>query len=229
MKSPIDGRLRGAIAAVALLPGLATATDAAVGWQSRYITEGRDNLTDGGLVTAQASHGVGGWSGTAWLGVGDAVDYQEVNLTVAYDGHVGPVAWTAALTRLLFEPDDATDTELSLDLALPIGPTALTTSIVYSDVANGTFVLLGAERSWTLADDGLVAAAFVRQGLDAGYASPRFDGASHTTMGGRYTQPLTATTGLQAELSHSIAGPDVRRAGGGDQTWLTVAVLVGTR
>ncbi|PWN56619.1 hypothetical protein [Abyssibacter profundi] len=202
----------------------ALAADISVGAQSRYITEGRDNLARGGLVTAEAGGTWRALSAGLWLGVADSTAYREINASLSATRQWLGSEWTLAWTRLWFEPDDSTDREWSLAWRAPLASRWEASAVaVQSVVADGVFVELSLSRGLWQAN-GQRLSAVLTQGADFGYATPQYDGLNHNGLGLRYVNRLASGWQLGLAVDHNRGGPDVRRSGGGDVTWLSVSL-----
>ena len=90
-----------------------------LGADSRYVSEGRDNLPDGsgilwGNIGAHA-HVMGGAVFAELLGIESLdSDYNEVSLTLGYERDMGPVTSSAGLTILDFPALGENDLEATL-------------------------------------------------------------------------------------------------------------------
>lgn len=111
--------------------------------ESRYVTEGRDNLDGEGLVSVATDLSFGDLVFAPWLAHGLDYDYTELNLNFAY-----PI-WLeerfklfASYTHLRFSPDESPhyDNELGLEAAVSwLEPVELTFNGYYSFDAQGSF------------------------------------------------------------------------------------------
>jgi hypothetical protein len=113
-------------------------------WDSRYVSEGRDNLSGKSLLSASTEFKVDGFSIVPWLADGVNTDYTEFDLNVIYastltKSFVLYTGYTYVHTR---SSGDATnDNELSLDLTYSwLEDLAASTRIYYSFDANGSFM-----------------------------------------------------------------------------------------
>ena len=94
---------------------------------------------------------------------------------------------------------------------------------VQSVVADGVFVELSLSRGLWQAN-GQRLSAVLTQGADFGYATPQYDGLNHNGLGLHYVNRLASGWQLGLAVDHNRGGPDVRRSGGGDVTWLSVSL-----
>jgi hypothetical protein len=85
-------------------------------WESRYLSEGRDNLGGGSLVSTRLEAAVADLRGSLWLAQGADSAYQEQQLTVGYGRSCGDLEWevAAGLVRL---PAAELDHELGVRVA----------------------------------------------------------------------------------------------------------------
>jgi hypothetical protein len=152
-------------------------------WESRYVSEGRDNLDKDSLAgtTVEAS-----WRGTSlgfWYAASPQTDYHELNLIAAYgyvwEGFEAKVSYT----HLRFFSDKAYDNEVGAGLAYTELPLHFSAGIegYYSFEAEGAFVetVLGSEielhERLTLTPSAIL-------GFNQGYIPDGHDGPNHATL-----------------------------------------------
>lgn len=201
------------------VPGQESAgLSASAGWTSRYVSEGRNNLADGGMVEFQGEATHGRAALIVWYAHADTDDYNELNVSVGYGLEAGPVAVGLSATRLEFFKADESDNEfaVSLEGSLPRG-VQLFGEGVYSTEARGAFLVFGARRPFALLDGHVDVAPYVLEGLDFDYASPLHNGPNHFEAGVEASAPLAGTVTLNLLVLHSWAQKDVSREGLGNQ------------
>ena len=154
------------------------------GADSRYVSEGRDNLDrEGGILWANAIghyHALGGsivgevTGITAW-----EADYEELGLTAGYEFELGSVTLSAAATYLWFPEDDEDDVELAIagewshDCGFGIAAEA-----VWSTEAEGWFGEMELYYEFECCEH-LVLTPSVFLGVNQGYVSDEHDGFNH--------------------------------------------------
>ncbi len=201
----------------------------AVQWESRYVSEGRDNLGDGGIGSVEAVAGYRGFEAGVWYAAADTVSYDELNLFVQYGFPLGPFELYAGYTRLEFLKDADYDNELFAGVALAHVPWLIPSlSYVYSTEAQGgdggSFVEAALVSPLELLGGDLVVELYLLEGFDFGYASDGYDGFNNFQFGVCAHYALSSALTLNGSINHSIANQDVRRDGGGDETWLTLGI-----
>ena len=110
-------------------------------WESKYVTEGRDNLGDGGIITFEGAAEWEGLTAGAWLAVGDSESYQELDLYIEYGFATGPIEAYVGYTRLEFLQDDEGDNEVGFGFSV-VGLPHVTPGLDYyhSTGADGGFL-----------------------------------------------------------------------------------------
>ena len=152
-------------------------------WESRYVTEGRDNLSGEGLVSVSSDFNVGEvFSVIPWLADGIGTDYREFNLsfvggTRLTDNFLLYAGYTWLYARA--QDESANDDEVSLGFVYEWTKNLSAAAVAYhSFYASGTFiettVRYGASISQTL-DYSLQAIL----GANDGYVIDGHDGLNH--------------------------------------------------
>ncbi|MBY6188022.1 hypothetical protein KUV89_15490 [Marinobacter hydrocarbonoclasticus] len=198
-----------------------------LGYDSKYISEGRDNLEKGGIYWASGAaafeNGVTLSAAYGYAADSD-VDYDELNLGIEYGFDVGDFSFYAGYTRLEFFKDDESDNELGAGVAYG-GLSWFEPFIdyVYSTEAEGSFVELGIQREFALSQR-LVLTPYVIAGFDYGYANPDHDGDNHWALGATLAYQLTDQMALSVIAEHTEANKQVCLEEGieTDQNWAGV-------
>jgi hypothetical protein len=189
-------------------------------YDSKYVSEGRDNLGDGGLIgyegVASFENGlaVGAWFAYS---TDDQVDYEERNYFAEYGFAAGPVEAYVGYTHLSFN-DGSHDNEFGAGIASTELPVTLALDYVYSVEAEGSFVELSLSKDFET-DMGLVITPYVLQAFDYGYATEMNDGDNNTQIGLGVSKEVAMNVTVGAHINHSFAGDDVDKDGLGDETW----------
>ena len=89
-------------------------------WESRYVTEGRDNLSGSSLASVSTEFSVDEFSIVPWIADSAGADYSEFNLNIIYGSRLAEdlilyMGYNYIHARLI--DDRVNDNEISLDLA----------------------------------------------------------------------------------------------------------------
>ena len=118
-------------------------------WESRYVTEGRDNLSGESLVSISSEFMIDDINFVPWFAYSPGVDYSELNLNFVYGTLLAedlPAYFGYNHIRARYKDERAIDNEISFDVAYKlINHVGLFTSIYHSFDANGSFIELGAK------------------------------------------------------------------------------------
>jgi len=196
-------------------------------WDSAYVSEGRDNLGEGGLVSGAFDVSWCGLGLSCWAARGDSIDYREINIGLTYSHSLGPVEASVGYTRLEFDGagEAPGDNEITATVSIPIpGALELTVGGRYSTEADGAFFDVIVRRPWDLGASGVLAAPYLAYGLDHGYASAEHDGPNHIEGGVSLDWPIRDGVVVSLYATHCWAQRDVELDGLGDVTWGGVRV-----
>lgn len=180
---------------------------AKVGYESHYVTEGRDNLNGNPLWTGSLEYTQGPLGLGVWFGQSPQADYDELNAGGSWSVPVGPVAVTAGFTYLRFPADDAQDAELSVAAETDKLPGGLsgTLGAVYSAEAKGVFLEGMLAREFETRWRGVTVCPFVSAGWNAGYVPDGHRGMNHVAFGVAGSAPLGRCLRLAAHVACSCA------------------------
>ncbi|MBT0585883.1 hypothetical protein [Alteromonas oceanisediminis] len=201
-------------------------------YQSRYVTEGRDNLGDGGIAWMIAElptlpyDAAENLTFTAEYGVAtaDSIDYDELIITAAYAGEVGQFSYRMGASRLEFLNDSVFDNELFVNVSTALTHGIRTTlEAIYSTEQDGTFVLFSNERPFAV-NRQFTVTPYIAIGFDYGYASKRYDGYNHISLGAATDFSITEKSTVNLSYQWDIRGSDIRNtvADARDQHWLSL-------
>ncbi|GLR72905.1 hypothetical protein [Agaribacter marinus] len=188
------------------------ASEFSIGFDNKYVTEGRDNLTDGGIYWLSATKDLSE-SYSVNVSVGDAasIDYQELLLTLEYANNAKNIDYYLAYTYIDFIVDDENDHELTAGVSTLV-LTSLRPSIdyVYSQETNGSFI------EFTLSNEIDInprsnLSLYLGVAYDYGYASDLYDGYSHSMVGSALSYWVDDKLSLQGTVEYNIAGNDIKR------------------
>ena len=200
-------------------PGLSGS--AHVGYDSRYFTEGRDDLDGDALITTSFEIAYENLSFGTWLGVSPEQNYDELQLSAAYTGELGDfeyyLSWTY-LTFFSFFPDSDHDNEVGFGVAYTGLPYDVSIAIdgSYSLEADGTFLELSLAKSFELTDQ-LSADLTGIFGVNQGFVSDGHDGANHLALSAALNYALTDNLTFSVHATQSLA-LDRDRDREGDET-----------
>lgn len=177
------------------------------GWDSRYVSEGRDNLEDGGLRFLEGVACSGGYeAGLSWS-EGDSVEYEEANLWIAKGLTLGEFDLTGSYTYLSFPTESSHDSELAIELGRSVFEdyTANLCS-VYSEDADGLFFELSLERGFEISPRSRVV-SYALVSVNSGYVADEPRGMNNAQVGVEIERDLSEgmSAALIVNLSVGIA------------------------
>lgn len=173
-------------------------------WDSIYVSEGRDNLEEGGLVSAWAVGAYESWEFGIFAGEGDSVSFGERNYWVARSWRAEEIEFAFAATYLDFTVDDAQDVELSLELGKSLSSEShLSCSLTYSKESDGLFFELSLSREYTRKDGSLLR-PFAILSANSGYLSDEPKGLNDMRIGVAYDFRLTEHARLELTANASL-------------------------
>ena len=139
-------------------------------FDSKYISEGRDNLENGKLSSFNTDISFKFVNLNMWYGSGAGTDYRELQFSAGLAFDLSDIGISFGLTDLSFLHDDSKDqefyTELSYNKFNWLTPTVVN---VYSFEADGSFIELLLEFNVPLQNEKLCLTPFFVAGLDYGY------------------------------------------------------------
>ena len=196
---------------------------ATLAYDSKYVSQGRDNLGDGGMPSVEvAAEFESGFTGGIWYADADDVNYDETNYFVEYGFVAGSLEMYVGYTHLAFN-EGPSDDEVGFGITSTELPIDIAADFVYSEEANGPFVELSVAKPYELNSTFSVSPYFM-VALDYGYASEAHDGENSYQFGVDIELILFDSFGLSGHIAHSMEGKDVELDVGGDQTWVSVAL-----
>jgi len=154
-------------------------------WESRYVTEGRDNLAGDGLTSVFSDISLGNFTFAPWLAYGYESEYTEYNLNFVYGLKLMDQLEIYAgchhlQTRLAGENDR--DNEVSVDLVyMPTTLFDILTNGYYSFDARGSFWEFTLKREQMLNDQTVLTLRSVL-GANEGYVPNGHDGLNHVQL-----------------------------------------------
>ncbi|MGB0259229.1 MAG: hypothetical protein ACPGES_11310 [Coraliomargarita sp.] len=195
-------------------------------WESRYVSEGREDLEDGGLFSSELVAAYDGFEFSAWAGLADSEHYQELQLTAAYVFDYRGFEFAAGYTHLEFEPGSDDDDEVFAEISTELFEMfVIGLSCVYYFEAKGSFYELVLGYPLTFLDEKLLVEPYALAGFDFDYRTEDYDGHNHLQFGIDCEYVLTDRLSLVGYVAHSFAGPDIDREGLGDVSWFGLGVV----
>lgn len=175
-------------------------------WDSRYVSEGRDNLAGDGLAGATVELGWRGLTLGSWYASSPDNGYDELNLGAAYALEFGRLETALGYTYLDFPVDDEDDHEIGLGLGLADIPGGFELGLesYYSFEATGAFFEAAAARPVELGHL-LSVAPVALFGANAGYIADGHDGLNNAALLLEAAVPLKPGVALTAYIGHNWA------------------------
>jgi len=186
---------------------------AELGWDSKYISQGRNQLDSGGIAWGKTSYTIDNLSLFAVLGRADSEHYIEWNFGFEYGFNLSEtVEASFGYQRLEFYGDErASDNELFASIAY-VETDKLVPSLAYtySTEAEGYFLEFALHSTWELTDN-LLLTPYIIQGIDFGYVTPDYDGLNNLDTGIEIEYTIIDDCMILAHLSYSFAQDDIKR------------------
>ncbi len=187
-----------------------------LGWDSKYISEGRDNFDNGGIYWATAAYQYNDLTFYASLGRGDSNAYIEWNIGVEYGFSLSDNLEAAVGYQRLqgYGDNDCDDNELFASLTYTqwewFTPSLAYT---YSTEAAGYFVEASIHSSWPITPK-LTLTPYITQAFDFQYATEEHDGANHLQLGIEAAYELLPQFTLSGHISQTFAQEDIEQEAG---------------
>ncbi|MEQ1859024.1 MAG: hypothetical protein ABMA13_03745 [Chthoniobacteraceae bacterium] len=178
------------------------------GWESRYASEGRDNLAGDSLGTTSIELGWHHLTAGVWCGKSPERKYEELQLTVGLTETFGPLKAFLAYAYLRFPYADADleDHEISFGAEWTGLPLNLEVSgnAYYSTMTEGAFIEAGLHRD-IFGSDRFSLRGSLLLGVNQGYVPDGHDGANHLAVRLESKFALTKSFAITAHLGYSWA------------------------
>lgn len=177
-------------------------------WESRYITEGRDNLQGDSLVSFSTEFSISSFTFAPWMALSPDRDYEEVNLNFIYGMQISEMIELYASYSYLHaweDSADGSDNELALELAFVLGDVAnLSAGWVHSTEADGNYYELALRREYNF-NSHLTLNGGIIVGINQGYIVDGHNGVDHAQIRVGMAYHRWDRIELVAYLSHSHA------------------------
>ena len=153
-------------------------------WESRYASEGRDNLDGGSLFSTFSEFSYGPLTFAPWFAWGPDSDYTELNLSLVAGTNLGDhLELYLGYTHLQFLSDNLYDNEIGAGLVFTgLSWIDIGGDVYYSFDSEGSFFEVFATREFELCSHFAVT-PFALVGFNAGYIPDGHDGANHAVVG----------------------------------------------
>lgn len=150
------------------------------GWESRYVSEGRDNLGGRSIASTTIDASWDFLSAGIWYGHSPDANYDELELAASLHWHWNVLECHASYSHIRFPIDQDHDHEIGLGFAVNELPfeSVLHVDAYHSMDAEGYFIETSIDRSFQLAESLSIDPAIVF-GFNDGYVSDGHNGANH--------------------------------------------------
>ena len=184
-----------------------------LGWDSKYISEGRNNLDKGGIYWTTAAVQIDDLTLFTTVGRGDSQYYIEWNMGLEYGFELGDnLSASLGYQRIEAYSDERSgDNELFATLEYT-GIEWLTPSLsyTYSTEAAGYFVEASLHSEWPISDK-LTLTPYITQAFDFQYVTEEHNGPNHFQFGFEAQYQLADQLVLSGHLSRTLAQEDIKQ------------------
>lgn len=177
-----------------------------VGYATRYISEGRDNLDAGGIATASIDSSRGAFGVGVWTAEATSQGYGETELYVAARHDVGEhISIDSRLSYFRFSdvPGPSDDIEGLLALGYNRDWYALWIETYYSHRAGGYFTSVGQSAGSEFGEWRLE--AFMATGINRDYVAGESNGINNVVVGLNTTRRITRQISLSLVIAKTVA------------------------
>ncbi|MGE6650349.1 hypothetical protein ACQKE0_13825 [Shewanella colwelliana] len=184
-----------------------------MGWDSEYISEGRNNLDHGGIYWGTAAVQYQDLVIYTTVGRGDSETYTEWNFGLEYGfSIVENLEASIGYQRIEAYGDErGSDNELFASLSYS-AVEWLTPSMAYtySTEAGGYFIEASLHSSWPVTEQ-LTLTPYVTQAFDFQYATEAHNGPNHFQFGIEAEYQTSSNLVLSGHISHTLAQEDIKQ------------------
>lgn len=184
-----------------------------LGWDSKYISQGRNNLSQGGIYWLNASVQYGNLTTYALVGRGDSQAYTEWNIGLEYRLNLTDNL-EANLGYQRIEGYSSTrcqDNEFFTELAYTATPWLVpSVSYVYSTEAAGYLIEASLHSYWNITEQ-FTLTPYITQGFDFKYRTEAHNGRNNLQFGLEAAYQLLPNMSVSGHISHSIAQGDIEQ------------------
>lgn len=199
------------------------ATELHVAFDNKYISEGRNQLSAGGIYWVGGIHELN-QNIAVNIGYGVAsktkANYDEFYIGFTYTNTFEGLDYSLGYTRLEFFEDNLSDDEINLALSYtelewftPI------LNVIYGAQSNGYFIDFGGQKDITLNED-LTISPHILFAHDFGYASAGINGRNHTSVGATVNYTITQQFAISGIFERTFGHSTIKKEGNGaNQLW----------
>ncbi|QFU20548.1 hypothetical protein FM038_000760 [Shewanella eurypsychrophilus] len=183
-----------------------------LGWDSEYISEGRNNLDKGGITWGTLAVQRGDLNIYATGGRADSQDYTEWNFGLEYAIAISDtIDVSIGYQRLEFYGDEpCSDNELFSSLTYQFNDWLIPSlAYTYSTEAGGYFVEASIHSPWELSD-GFTVTPYITQAFDFQYVTEEHNGANHFQFGIEAEYIIMDQLVISGHFSHTLAQEDIK-------------------
>jgi hypothetical protein len=175
-------------------------------WESRYVSEGRDNLGGDGLIVGSLEATFDPLTLGLWYGNGPEADYDELQAFVAVSWSWKDLEWYVAYNHLQFLSDDTNDNELGVGVVWSGLPWEMTFGVdaYHSFDAEGSFFELAVAREFGISEK-LSVEPYLVFGINSGYISDGHEGPNNIALGVEGTYAFNESFSAMAHMSYNWA------------------------
>ena len=202
-------------------------------WESRYVSEGRDNLSGDSIASLSSELIVGDINFIPWYAISPEADYEELNLNFLYG--VRPLEVLAVYIgyihlRAHYQGENAQDNEISLGLVYKLAKKyVMAASAYHSFEADGAFIEVTA-KYFDKIDKGINYSVRGGLGINTGYVPDGHKGFNNLELRANASYLPFIHTEIYAYTAYNIAiGRDAEKYTGdellGDFLWAGIGFI----
>jgi len=177
-------------------------------WESRYVSEGRDNLDGKGLASMTSDVSVHDFTFAPWVAHGYDSDYSELNLNVVYGTQLNEhlEVYTGYAHLQIHEASDhAHDNEVGAELLFTgLAGADVQGTVYHSFEAHGAFFEMSLLRTRNI-NDQLTLTAGSTLGINDGYIAHGHNGLNHLQFRAQLAYHPSARIEMIAYTGYNIA------------------------
>ena len=177
-----------------------------LGWESRYLSEGRDELDGDSLYVSSFELSWKNLVGGVWYGSSPDQNYDELELSLALTHSIGDFEFYVGYSHIRFPFENEHEDELATGLVwsgLSNG-IELSADITYSFETDGFFLEFSAEREFEITDE-LSLSVAVPFAINQGFVDDGHEGANNIAIQLGLEYSLSDAVSLVAHTTYSWA------------------------
>ena len=194
------------------------------GWASKYVTEGINCLSEGGIYVVNPTVTWKDISLTAWYASGDKINYDELDMVLSYTWKVGKWRITPWYEHHFYFTSDTDVANPALTIGYALTDWLSVGGDIQEKVEDGTlngYFDLWAAASWTV-NDSLTLGSKVLVGYNEGYNHDTGFGMNTIDYSITATWTLCDSLSLIGSANYSQALSVLRRSNLGDDFWVGI-------